>query len=173
MVNLLDEGDSLTANFLNALQRADRINVDAIERFLPEDAVETKVRDQERVFKPIDLGSIGLKSTAVLSLLLAAKDQPLIIDQPEDDLDNHYVYTVVVNLLRKRKFSRQIIIATHNANIPVNGDAESIAAFEVVDRMGRLKVLGSIDRLDVKEEVSMIMEGSAEAFRLRRDRYGY
>ena len=173
VVNLLDEGDSLTANFLNALQRADRINVDAIERFLPEDAVETKVRDQERVFKPIDLGSIGLKSTAVLSLLLAAKDQPLIIDQPEDDLDNHYVYTVVVNLLRKRKFSRQIIIATHNANIPVNGDAESIAAFEVVDRMGRLKVLGSIDRLDVKEEVSMIMEGSAEAFRLRRDRYGY
>jgi len=173
VVSLLGDGDSLTANFFNALQRADRINVDAIERFLPEDAVETKVRDQEGIFKPIDLGSIGLKSTAVLSLLLAAKDQPLIIDQPEDDLDNHYVYTVVVNLLRKRKFSRQIIIATHNANIPVNGDAESIAAFEVVNRMGCLKVLGSIDRPDVKEEVSMIMEGSAEAFRLRRDRYGY
>ena len=173
VVSLMGGGDSLTVNFFNALQRADRINVDAIERFLPEDAVETKVRDQEGVFKPIDLGSIGLKSTAVLSLLLAAKDQPLIIDQPEDDLDNLYVYTVVVNLLRKRKFSRQIIIATHNANIPVNGDAESIAAFEVVNRMGRLKVLGSIDRPDVKEEVSMIMEGSAEAFRLRRDRYGY
>ncbi len=173
VVSLLGDGDSLTNNFFNALQRADRINVDAIERFLPEDAVETKVRDQEGIFKPIDLGSIGLKSTAVLSLLLAAKEQPLIIDQPEDDLDNHYVYTVVVNLLRKRKFSRQIIIATHNANIPVNGDAESIATFEVVNRMGCLKVLGSIDRPDVKEEVSMIMEGSAEAFRLRRDRYGY
>jgi energy-coupling factor transporter ATP-binding protein EcfA2 len=173
VVSLLGEDDFLTANFFNALQRADRINVDAMECFLPEDAVETKVRDQEGVFKPIDLGSIGLKSTAVLSLLLAAKDQPLIIDQPEDDLDNHYVYTVVVNLLRKSKFLRQIIIATHNANIPVNGDAESIAAFEVVNRMGRLKLLGSIDRPDVKEEVSMIMEGSAEAFRLRRDRYGY
>lgn len=78
-----------------------------------------------------------------------------------------------MDLLRKRKFSRQIIIATHNANIPVNGDAESIVVLGVEDRLGRVQVSGSIDRQEVKETVSQIMEGSAEAFRLRRERYGY
>jgi len=144
-----------------------------MERFMPEDWVIARVRDAHGTFKPIEQGSIGLKSTAVLSLLLAAGDQPLVIDQPEDDLDNQYIYDVVVGLLRKRKFSRQIIIATHNANIPVNGDAELIVALGVEDRFGKVQVLGSIDRREVKDAVSTIMEGSAEAFRLRRERYGY
>ncbi|CEP67945.1 P-loop containing nucleoside triphosphate hydrolase [Moorella glycerini] len=110
---------------------------------------------------------------AILSLLLSAGDQPLIIDQPEDDLDNRYVYEVVVQLLRQRKFFRQIIVATHNANIPVNGDAELIVAFGVENRLGTVISAGSIDQSEIKEHVSTIMEGSAEAFRLRRERYGY
>ena len=83
------------------------------------------------------------------------------------------IYDVVVDLLRKRKFSRQIIIATHNANIPVNGDAELIVALGVENRLGRLLAQGSIDRSEIKDQVSRIMEGSAEAFRLRKERYGY
>src|SRR5690606_10492543 len=118
----------LTRNFFNALLRKDRIRLDEIERFLPEDRVVTKVRSADRSFKTIETGSVGEKSTAILSLLLSAGDQPIIIDQPENDLDNQYVYNVVVDLLRRRKFSRQIIIVTHNANIPVNGDAEIIVA---------------------------------------------
>jgi len=78
-----------------------------------------------------------------------------------------------VDLLRRRKFSRQIVIATHNANIPVNGDAELIVALEVQNQMGQILVAGSIDRGEVKDRVSEIMEGSAEAFRLRRERYGF
>ncbi len=163
----------LTGHFYGALRRADRIRLDEMERFLPEDAVEAKVRGADRHFKPVTQGSLGERSTAMLSLLLSAGDQPLVIDQPEDDLDNRYVYEVVVDLLRKRKFSRQIIIATHNANIPVNGDAELIVALGVEDRLGKVLQMGSIDRLEVKDEVSRIMEGSAEAFRLRRERYGY
>lgn len=144
-----------------------------MERFLPEDKVEARVRSADGTFKPIASGSVGERSTAILSLLLSAGDQPLIIDQPEDDLDNRYIYEVVVDLLRRRKFSRQIIIATHNANIPVNGDAELIVALGVENRLGNVLVVGSIDRPEVKEQVSMIMEGSAEAFRLRRERYGF
>lgn len=163
----------LTRNFFNALERGERFRLDDMERFLPEDGVEARVRGADGTFRPITQGSIGQRSTAILSLLLSAGDQPLVIDQPEDDLDNQYVYDVVVRLLRKRKFSRQIIIATHNANIPVNGDAELILALGLHDRLGALRTKGSIDRPDVKDAVSLIMEGSAEAFRLRRERYGY
>ena len=165
--------NKLTKNFFNALSREDRIQLDKMERFLPEDQVEARVRSVDGSFKPITQGSIGQKSTAILSLLLSSGDQPLIIDQPEDDLDNRYIYDVVVDLLRKRKFSRQIIIATHNANIPVNGDAELILALGVENRLGRLLACGSIDKPKIKEQVNNIMEGSAEAFRLRKERYGY
>ncbi len=178
-------GQPLTRNFFNALARPERIRLDEMERFLPEDLVEARVRTAEGPFKTIETGSVGEKSTAILSLLLSAGDQPIIIDQPEDDLDNQYVYNVVVNLLRHRKFSRQVIIATHNANIPVNGDAEAIVALGAEKRSvealaaeepgvrGVVLDAGSIDRPEVKELVSRIMEGSAEAFRLRSERYGY
>jgi len=149
------------------------MQLDAMERFLPDDWVLARVRDPQGAFKPIEQGSFGSRSTAILSILLAAGDQPPIIDQPEDDLDNQYVYNVVVSLLRRSKFSRQIVIATHNANIPVNGDAELIVALDVESRLDILRTTGSIDRPDVKDAVSMIMEGSPEAFRLRHERYGY
>ncbi len=116
---------------------------------------------------------MGQRSTAILSLLLAAQRDPLIIDQLEEDLDNQYVYDVVVDLIRKRKFFRQLILVTHNANIPVNGDAELIIRLGVGGALGYVQVAGSIDRPDVKEQVSLVMEGSAEAFRLRRQRYGF
>ena len=175
VVKVLGDGlaKKLTKNFFNALAREERIQLDKMERFLPEDQVEARVRSADGTFKPITQGSIGQRSTAILSLLLSSGDQPLIIDQPEDDLDNRYIYDVVVDLLRKRKFSRQIIIATHNANIPVNGDAELILALGVENRLGRLLASGSIDKPEIKEQVNNIMEGSAEAFRLRKERYGY
>ncbi len=173
VVALVGPNAQLTKNFLNALERRERIRIDEIERFLPEDRIEAQVRTDDGAFKTIETGSIGQKSTAILSLLLSAGDQPIIIDQPEDDLDNQYVYNVVVDLLRRRKFSRQVIIVTHNANIPVNGDAELIVALGAKNRLGKVISAGSIDRPDVKNHVSRIMEGSAEAFRLRRERYGY
>ena len=171
---LSSEGDThLTGHFYNALEHPERLRLDEMERFLPEDAVEARVRTPNGEFKPITTGSIGQRSTAILSLLLSAGDQPLIIDQPEDDLDNRYVYDVVVRLLRQKKFSRQIIIATHNANIPVNGDAELIIAMGVDEQLGIILGNGNIDQPQIKDLVSVIMEGSAEAFRLRQERYGY
>ncbi|MCA9712967.1 MAG: hypothetical protein KDK70_44490, partial [Myxococcales bacterium] len=155
----------LTKNFFNALVKRDRVRADEIERFLPDDLVEAQVRSADGSFKTIVTGSVGEKSTAILSLLLSAGDQPIIIDQPEDDLDNQYVYNVVVDLLRRRKFSRQIIIATHNANIPVNGDAELIVALgvekppqdpEAPGSLGVVLDAGSIDKPDIKHHVSVI-----------------
>jgi len=174
VVALLGElGERLTGHFFRIFEHPDRIKLDEMERFLPEDAVEARVRTRDGGFKPISTGSVGERSMAILSLLLSAGNEPLIIDQPEDDLDNQYIYDVVVELLRWRKFDRQIIIATHNANIPVNGDAELIVALGVENRVGAVLGVGSIDKSDIKELVSRIMEGSAEAFRLRQERYGY
>ncbi|NLG84491.1 MAG: hypothetical protein GX493_07800 [Firmicutes bacterium] len=168
-----DNDSGLTGYFFRALARRERIRLDELEYFLPEDAVEAWVRGPEGEFKPLITGSVGQRSTAILSLLLSAGKEPLIIDQPEADLDNRYIYEVVVNLLRQRKFSRQIIVATHNSIIPVNGDAELIVALGVEDRMGKLLGVGSIDQAEIKDLVTVIMEGSAEAFRLRRERYGF
>ena len=174
VAGLLGEaGARLTGHFYRALERREHIRLDEMERFLPEDAVEARVRSSDGSFKPITTGSVGQRSTAILSLLLSSGDKPLLIDQPEDDLDNRYVYDVVVSLLRRRKFYRQIVIATHNANIPVNGDAELIVALGTENQLGTSLCAGSIDRKNVKEYVSAIMEGSEEAFRLRRERYGF
>jgi hypothetical protein len=170
-----ERASRMSRHFFKALQQGGRIRLDEMERFLLEDLVVTRVRAADGSFRPVTQGSVGQRSTAVLSLLLSAGDQPLIIDQPEDDLDNQYVYSAVVGLLRRQKFARQLVIATHNANIPVNGDAELIVALGVrgEERLGRVLAAGSIDRAEVKAQVSAIMEGSAEAFRRRRERYGY
>ena len=122
--------------------------------------------------------SAGQKATTILSLILAYGDDPIIIDQPEDDLDNEFVYEQLVPMLREAKERRQIILATHNANIPVNGDAELIVPLEISDEAGAQKLvggelaLGSLDKKPVQAAVELILEGSVEAFKRRRERYG-
>lgn len=168
----------LSARFLNSLMKIRPSVFNEAERYLPEDLVEAKVR-QNGEWKALALGSLGQKATAILGLIVSRGTQPILIDQPEDDLDNRFIYDVVVDLLRKRKFDRQIVVATHNANIPVNGDAELIVSLQLEPESGRqhsqvsFSAEGSIDIPDVKKHVSDIMEGSVEAFNLRRERYGY
>ncbi len=122
--------------------------------------------------------SAGQKATTVLSLLLAEGTCPIIIDQPEDDLDNEFVFEQLVPMLRSIKEKRQIIVATHNANVPVNGDAELIIPLEVRDSRGSQKIIdqeltvGALDRHPVQQAVELILEGSSEAFRRRREKYG-
>lgn len=171
LANLI--GTTLDGHFFRALVRSERIQLDQIERFLPNDLISGQVRSADGTFRAIETGSVGQRSTAILSLLLSTGGHPIILDQPEDDLDNQYVYKVVVDLLRRKKFLRQVVIATHNANIPVNGDAELIVALGVENQNGRVLGQGSIDDPKIKKDVSLIMEGSAEAFRRRRERYGF
>ena len=117
-------------------------------------------------------------------MALAGGDDPIVIDQPEDEIDNEFIYTELVPLIRRAKRRRQIIIATHNPNIPVNGDAELIYALEAraesggrvrgsPKRVGSDDAVGPLDRTSVKEAVEAIMEGSEDAFRRRFVRYGF
>jgi DNA repair ATPase RecN len=116
--------------------------------------------------------STGQQCTAILHLLLLDNPDPLVIDQPEDNLDNAFIADHIVNELRTSKTKRQFIFATHNANIPVFGDAEWIGVLHEEEGRAKLCASGSIDAFDVKEFAANILEGGKEAFTHRREKYG-
>lgn len=123
--------------------------------------------------------SKGQKATAVLLLLLLESEDPLIIDQPEDDLDNRFITEGVVPRIREEKRRRQFVFATHNANIPVLGDAELIlglqASGEAEDGEAFIanEHRGSIDSPSVRALVEEVLEGGKNAFEIRRRKYGF
>jgi ABC-type Na+ transport system ATPase subunit NatA len=129
------------------------------------------VRDGEN-YREVGRLSTGQQCTAILHLLLLDNPDPLIIDQPEDNLDNAFIADHIVNELRTSKTKRQFIFATHNANIPVFGDAEWIGVLHETEGRARLQASGSIDAEDVKELAANILEGGREAFTRRREKYG-
>jgi energy-coupling factor transporter ATP-binding protein EcfA2 len=120
-----------------------------------------------------DIGSVspGQAATAMLSLALVSGDEPIVIDQPEDDLDNRFIYDEVVQLLAEVASRRQVIVATHNANIPVLGDAELILALDAVEGRGVQLACGGLDDTRVAEMARHILEGGDDAFRARARRY--
>lgn len=125
--------------------------------------------------RSLDQLSKGQRATALLLLLLSASDAPLIIDQPEDDLDNSFIYKGIVRHLRELKGKRQIIASTHNANVPVLGDAELIVALESDGSRGRPTEagVGSLDDRSVRALVEDILEGGPAAFDARQHLYGF
>jgi energy-coupling factor transporter ATP-binding protein EcfA2 len=131
------------------------------------------------VWQPLDQLSTGQKATAVLLLVLLESDAPLIIDQPEDDLDNRFITEGIVPKMRDEKRRRQFVFTTHNANIPVLGDAELIvglrASGEASEGHAEIPVecMGSIDVPAVRELVEELLEGGKEAFEMRRLKYGF
>lgn len=127
-------------------------------------------------FRPIGPLSPGQRCTAILSLFLLNRDSPLVLDQPEDHLDNAFIAGHIAEKIRKIKKDCQLILSTHNANVPVFGDAELIAVLET-DEQGRTiisnELLGSIEKAAVKAKTAEILDGGREAFTIRREKYGY
>ncbi|HCI56066.1 MAG TPA: hypothetical protein PKI14_11475 [Fervidobacterium sp.] len=117
--------------------------------------------------KLLEKHSVGQRASAIILLILSQKENDLIIiDQPEDDLDNQVIYREVISTLKERKSDIQFIFATHNANIPVLGDAERIISTEYGS--GKINIeLGNIDYPDTHRKIVDIMEGGAEAFKRR------
>lgn len=138
-------------------------------------AVEVLLQVNDTGLRSMDQLSKGQRATALLLLLLAASNAPLIIDQPEDDLDNNFVYQGVVTKLRELKGKRQIIASTHNANVPVLGDAELIVALESDGTHGRPSPdgIGSLDDAAIRGLAENILEGGPAAFNARQHLYGF
>jgi len=120
--------------------------------------------------------SAGQQATALLRALLLEEGPPLIIDQPEDDLDNEVIKNIA-ELLWEAKRKRQIVASSHNANLVVIGDADLVVHFgyenSANQSVGEIKNQGAIDVSSIKEAVKVIMEGGNEAFKFRLDKYGF
>jgi ABC-type cobalamin/Fe3+-siderophores transport system ATPase subunit len=115
--------------------------------------------------------SMGERAVVLLKILLALDDKPLLLDQPEEHLDNRYIYDELAPAFRSAKKRRQIIIATHNANLVVNTDAEQIIVAENNDGVISYKV-GTLEDTNLRESIKQILEGGEEAFKKREEKYG-
>jgi ATPase subunit of ABC transporter with duplicated ATPase domains len=177
-------GDLVRRNEPVLLANKGNINADQARKVIGELSNVEKLMDLEVVdlddLPRIDLSdngvyknsselSTGQKCTAILPILLFDSANPLLIDQPEDNLDNRYVYECVVDTVRKVKGSRQLIFVTHNPNIPVLGDSEQVIVLHSDGRSGTVQKTGNVD--DCRDEIINLLEGGADAFRLRSKRY--
>jgi ABC-type uncharacterized transport system ATPase subunit len=121
--------------------------------------------------KSVEELSDGQKATALLPLILRDSSGPLIIDQPEDDLDNSFIYQSLVKSILKLKSDRQLIFVTHNANIPVLGDAETVVVMDMeTPKRAAQPRIGNLDAS--KRDILKLLEGGKEAFALREQVYG-
>ena len=116
----------------------------------------------------------GQRVSVLLSLLLETTDErPLVIDQPEDELDSRFLFDTVLPALKRLRGRRQLIVATHDANIVVNGDADMVIQLEASARQGRIACAGAIEESAVRDAIVRTVDGGQEAFRLRRRKYGF
>jgi len=115
--------------------------------------------------------SLGQRASALILFILSQRDNDVIvIDQPEDDLDNQTIFEDVIKLIRSLKKGIQFIFATHNANFPVLGDAEQVGACTFAGKSADIQV-GSIDEPAIQKAIVSIMEGGQEAFTRRKEIY--
>jgi chromosome segregation protein len=153
--------------------------VTAILAAVPDAYVEFEFKDHDGSYIPFERASPGQQASALLTLLLKQKAGTLLIDQPEDDLDNRVIMQIA-KLLRKTKTNRQLIFATHNPNFVVNGDADKVivmnsgapgASGGLATARVSMFVDGAIETPKVREAITEIMEGGKEAFELRSRKY--
>ena len=122
--------------------------------------------------RPVESLSPGQRCSAILPILLLTGSSPLIIDQPEDNMDNRLIRQVIVNILSSIKLRRQVIIATHNPNLPVLGDVEQTIILQGVGESEcQVLAIGDLDSGDVVHHLTEVMEGGREAFQYRQTIY--
>ncbi|MCY3615278.1 MAG: ATPase [Bacteroidetes bacterium] len=174
---LLDKRWGLTPSIAETLTRMTPEQVYELEAIDLEDRVglELNISHTSTQYRALDRLSTGQQCTAILHLLLLDNQDPLVVDQPEDNLDNAFIVERIVQELRAAKTERQFLFATHNANIPVFGDAEWIGVCSASESHGKmpLDAQGSIDMPAIRDQVANILEGGKEAFMQRKEKYGF
>lgn len=160
-------------SLINSLYESDAIY--EIERMYCDDLPEFKLRINEgplveENYRKSDELSMGQRCTTVLPIIFAVSVNPLIIDQPEDNLDNKYISGKIHEIIKKQKGERQLILITHNPNIPVLSESEH-NIFLKFDRKASVDIVGNVD--EVKDSIIELLEGGELAFKRRKDTYGY
>ena len=158
--------------FGDHILRLDPEKIDRIMCYFPEDSLDVQYYDPKKGgFVSIKQGSPGQKNAALLAFLLIYGNEPLILDQPEDDLDNQLIYDSIVAQLREIKRKRQVIVVTHNANVVVNGDSENVIPLHVnTSAQTVISGNGGLQEYEVRNKVCEILEGGKEAFESRYKR---
>jgi len=151
-------------------QLRDHRMLNEIETVELHDRPTIELKDGDR-YKDSTTLSTGQKCTAILPILLLENEAPLLIDQPEDNLDNAFVYDTIVQSVLEVKPKRQLIFVTHNPNIPVLGEAERVLVMESDGASATVSAAGTVD--EVRDHVERILEGGREAFMRRMQRYGH
>lgn len=169
LMKLLGETDKIRATLT---EHIDTGRVDAISTAVPKPEIELSYCDGNRQIA-FEKASEGQRAAALLFMLLEQPGGPLIIDQPEGDLDNRII-TELAGKLHIAKQRRQLVSASHNANIVVNGSSELVAHLDI-GAGGERKIAcsGAIDKPAICEVITATMEGGEKAFKDRQDKYGY
>lgn len=175
---LLDKNWGMTATTADRLSKISNQQIMEIEEFKIDDLVSIDLNvstDEDPQYKNLDSLSTGQQCTALLHMLLLDNQDPLLLDQPEDNLDNAFIAERIVTQVRNAKLTRQFIFATHNANIPVFGDAEWIGVLESTNANATLPIQnqGSIDQKNIQNLAAKILEGGEDAFNRRKEKYGF
>lgn len=163
------DSDVIDKRFASHLAKLHPEAFDRLDVWFPEDSLDVRysTSGESQNFRPIQEGSPGQRTAALLAFLLSYGQEPLILDQPEDDLDNHLIYDLIVTQLREVKIHRQVIVVTHNANIVVNGDAELVIALAARGGQTQIEASGSLQEKSVRETICTVMEGGKKAFEQR------
>lgn len=146
--------------------------LDRIEAWFPEDRLLAQYGTAGGSFRDISQGSAGQRNAAILAFLLSYGEAPMIIDQPENELDNRLISELIVEQLRASKLRRQLVVVTHNPNLVVNADAEYVIALDILAGEVKAATQGGLQETPVRDAVCEIMEGGREAFELRYHRIG-
>ena len=163
--------DAVQSAFVESLTRSRQRELAALR--CP-DRYFLDLRMDDGSYRRLDELSGGQRVSVLLSLLLETEDhRPLVIDQPEDELDNRFLFETVLPALKKLKGRRQVIMATHNPNVVVNGDADMVIQLDATANRGRVAGSGAIEEPAVRDAIVRTVDGGEEAFRLRRRKYGF
>ncbi len=168
-LDLYDVGTVADRRFATHLGRLPPEAIDRLDLWFPEDSLDVQysTTGDGQHFRSIQEGSPGQKTAALLAFLLSYGEEPLVLDQPEDDLDNLLIYDLIVTQMREVKRRRQVIVVTHNANIVVNGDAELVIGLAVRGGQTQKECEGSLQEKSVRDAICAIMEGGRTAFESR------
>lgn len=179
LVNVVDEGgfEDLSDMIDIPKERAARV-VAQLRDFGLADILTCDVEDDVSMclldgvdYKEVSALSAGQRCTVILSIVLQHSERVLIIDQPEDHLDNAFVANTIIKTLSSRKGRGQIILSTHNANIPVLGEADLVIELTSDGRNGFVQVNKPLTHPEAVNAITSVMEGGAEAFATRAKFY--
>ena len=167
-----DSLETQDARFKTTLRGIPPERIDRLALYLPEDTVSVKFKDAgtSNDWRSLSQGSPGQQTAALLAFVLGFGNEPIILDQPEDDLDSTLIYELLVSRFREMKPSRQMIVVTHNPNIVVHGDAEYVVSLNADLGQTVVGCRGGLQERSVRDEICRVMEGGRQAFQSRYHR---